>query len=308
MADEMDADIDMSLGERFRVYLNYLAGNPRPNELVVLGAGRMSQCLIDAFVAKECFSKSEVVPVTQSQKSVSKWIDRGFERACTLTSYIQSQPPSANRIIMIGVKPQIRTELFDVLAVARDLKLEAVMILSILAGVTHTTLTKELSFLGPIPVVRLIPNIPSEIGAGVTLLYTNNEYVSKVSSALLRAAGEVFVLPESQFNAAAAVTGSGPAFVGLLVEGLADGGVLAGLPRDKAFEMTLLMLKGSIQLMLETGIHPGQLKDKVCSAAGTTIAGVRELEKGGVRSALIECIKATSDRAYELGNVDVNKK
>ncbi|CAD5219822.1 unnamed protein product [Bursaphelenchus okinawaensis] len=299
MGDDMDSDMEMPLGERLRSYLSSRGGCVA-NELVVFGAGKMAQCLIETFVARECFSREEIVPITQSQKSALNWIERGYERATTLAQYIQTNPGEANRVIMIGVKPQIRTELFDVL-IASSLRLNAVLIVSILAGITHTTLSTELSFLGGIPVVRAMPNVPSEIGAGVTLLYSTNEDASKVAATLLKAAGEVFVLPETQFNAAASVAGSGPAFAALLVEGLADGGVLSGLPRDKALQMTLLMLKGSIELMIQSGLHPGQLKDKVCSAGGTTIAGVRELEKHGVRSALMECVKSATERAFELG-------
>lgn len=112
-------------------------------------------------------------------------------------------------------------------------------------------------------------------------MYSNNQRAIEVSTSLLQSAGDVFVLPEAQINAASAVAGSGPAFCALLAEGLADGAVCAGLPRDKALQMTLLMLKGSAQLMLETGLHPAQLKDNVCSAGGTTVRGVRELERGG---------------------------
>lgn len=98
---------------------------------------------------------------------------------------------------------------------------------------------------------------------------------------LLSAAGDTFRLPESQFNAAAALTGSGPAFAALIVDALADGAVLAGLPREKSIDMACLMLKGSMQLMLQRNQHPALLRDSVCSPGGTTIAGVRALERGG---------------------------
>jgi pyrroline-5-carboxylate reductase len=119
---------------------------------------------------------------------------------------------------------------------------------------------------------------------------------------LFGAIGAVVELPESLLDGVTGLSGSGPAYVALMVEALADGGVAVGLPRAIAEKLALHTILGTAQLLAETGMHPGQLKDQVTSPAGTTIAGLRCLEQGGVRSALIEAVVAAAARAKELGS------
>lgn len=130
----------------------------------------------------------------------------------------------------------------------------------------------------------MTPNVPCRVSSGLTLLYGDNKQVNEIVTKLLKASGDVQFIAESSFNAASAVGGSGPAFAFLIAEALADGGVLSGLQRADANRMAAQMLRGAGQLLLETGKHPGELKDQVCSPGGTTIAGVRQLEKGGKSS------------------------
>jgi pyrroline-5-carboxylate reductase len=120
-------------------------------------------------------------------------------------------------------------------------------------------------------------------------------------SALFKPLGQVFELPESQLDAFLALAASGPAFAALVVEGLADGGVAAGLPRQLALDLAAKMLKGSAVLIEKQGLHPAQLKDMVSSPGGTTIAGLRELERCGLRSALMEAVVKAAERSRQLG-------
>ncbi len=152
---------------------------------------------------------------------------------------------------------------------------------------------------GDYPVIRIMPNTPVSIGAGMTL-YAQDKYTQgDILDAFLgdlSASGRFCLLPEHLMDAGSAVSGCGPAFADLFLEALADGGVACGLPRVQAYELAAQMLVGAAGLALE-GQHPGILKDQVCSPGGTTIQGVRALEKGGLRSAVMEAVIAAYEKS-----------
>ncbi|KAI6187039.1 Tetratricopeptide repeat protein 17 [Aphelenchoides besseyi] len=280
---------------------HYCKGVQLPRELIVIGAGNMAGCMVSTFVEKGCFAKDEVILVTKSEESAEIWRAAGYLRSCSLDTFIESRNAleSAHRILLLAVKPQIRHELYVKLRMSGYV-LKAEIVCSILAGVTHEMLTKEIEgiFIGPL--IRLTPNVPSAVGSGVTLLYGPNENANDVATQLLRSTGEVIPISEKYFNCASAITGSGPAFVinrftsisdtdlqaFLMIDALADGAVLNGIPRETATRMAALMLRGASDLILQSGKHPGQLKDQVCSP--------------GVRSGLIEAVNETTRRANHL--------
>ena len=178
---------------------------------------------------------------------------------------------------------------------------EAPLLISVLAGVTLARL--ERLFPGW-RCVRAVPNTPCLVRAGLTGLAwgagvgpERQEWVR----GLFARVGEVLELPESQLDAFLALTSSGPAFVALVAEAMADGAVAAGLPRGQAQHLAHRTLAGTAALLHEQDLHPGQLKDMVSSPGGTTIAGLRQLERAGVRSALIEAVVAAAARSRELG-------
>jgi pyrroline-5-carboxylate reductase len=178
---------------------------------------------------------------------------------------------------------------------------EAPLLISVLAGVTLARL--ERLFPGW-RCVRAVPNSPCLVRAGLTGLAwgagvgpERQEWVR----GLFARVGEVLELPESQLDAFLALTSSGPAFVALVAEAMADGAVAAGLPRGQAQHLAHRTLAGTAALLHEQDLHPGQLKDMVSSPGGTTIAGLRQLERAGVRSALIEAVVAAAARSRELG-------
>ncbi len=149
-----------------------------------------------------------------------------------------------------------------------------------------------------------MPNTPATIGAGITAIctggYTKANHLDKARQ-LFTAVGEIVEVSESLMDAVTGLSGSGPAYVAIIVEALADGGVAAGLPRAIAQKLALQTVLGTAQLLQETKMHPAELKDRVTSPGGTTIAGVAELEKAGFRSALIQAVKAATKRSQELG-------
>lgn len=201
-------------------------------------------------------------------------------------------------IIILAVKPQ---NLVDAVSSFAGFLTPEKILVSILAGVS----TAKIEALLPTKskVVRVMPNTPALIGAGTTVL-TGGSHVKEADlervSEIFAAVGTVEILPEALFNAVTGLSGSGPAFVYLVIEALADGGVMAGLPRDIAYKLAAGTVKGAAMMVAETKMHPGRLKDMVTSPAGTTIHGLFQLEKAGVRGALMESVLAAAKRSEEL--------
>ena len=201
-------------------------------------------------------------------------------------------------VLFLGVKPQM---LDGMLAGIRDVlaaRTERLVVVSMVAGKDLRTLD---TLLGGLPVVRVMPNIPVAAGCGVTLL-TASDKVSDEEKAwvkrLLAASGAVTELDEHLLDAATGVTGCGPAYAAMFIEALADGAVACGLPRGAALEYAARMLMGTAQMLLESGEHPGSLKDRVCSPAGSTIQGVRTLEQRGFRAAVMDAVIASWEKEF----------
>ena len=201
--------------------------------------------------------------------------------------------------IFLGVKPHmirgVLNELKDIFLARRP------VLISMAAGITVKTITDCLD--ADYPVIRIMPNTPAAVGAGM-ILYTAGEDVSAAQLAAFRqmmaSAGRLLPLEERLIDAGSAVSGCGPAFVYLFIEALADGGVECGLPRATAQELAAQTVLGAAKMVLEDGRHPGALKDAVCSPGGTTIAGVHALEAGGFRSLGMDAVCAAYDRTLEL--------
>ena len=172
------------------------------------------------------------------------------------------------------------------------------------AGLTIKDMRPHLAGAGYyVPVVRIMPNTCVAIGKGMTALCAGEaaEAFIRGIEEILSATGRVERIPEGLMDQFSAVAGCGPAFVYPYIEALADGGVMAGLPRKQAMEYAAQMVLGAAAMVLESGRHPGQLKDEVCSPGGSTIAGVAELERGGLRAAAINAVLAAYQRGAELG-------
>ena len=204
--------------------------------------------------------------------------------------------------IVLAVKPQV---LPAVLCSIKDIisgRKDRFVFVSMAAG---TAIEKIKGFLAQeIPVIRIMPNVPCSVGAGMTLCAPDGNVTPDELDTFISAykeCGMIDVIEEKQIDAFSIVTGCGPAFAYLMIEALADGEVECGVPRDKAYLYAAKMLEGSAKLMLESGRIPSELKDSVCSPGGTTIEGVRALESGGFRSALIEAVRASYNRTLELG-------
>jgi len=205
--------------------------------------------------------------------------------------------PAACRFLVLGVKPQV---LPAVLGKIKATLPASTVLVSMAAGISVSAIEAEYP---KNPIIRIMPNTPCSVGRGL-ILYAKNALVSDddLSAFLSGFAGAGVLTPiaEEKIDAASAVSGCGPAFAYLFIEALADAGVECGLTRPDAQKFAALMLEGSARMVLETGRHPGELKDAVCSPGGTTIVGVRALEEGGFRSSAMNAVRAAYLRTLEL--------
>ena len=204
------------------------------------------------------------------------------------------------RLIFLGVKPQMMAGVLGGLAPVLGQRTDPFILVTMAAGLTCRRI-QELAGV-ECPVIRIMPNTPVAIGRGVVQvcsLDVSGEALADFME-LMAPAGLVDQVDESLMDAASAVSGCGPAFAYLFLEALADGGVACGLPRDKALRYAGQMLSGAAEMVLESGKHPGRLKDEVCSPGGTTIQGVRALEEGGVRAAAMNAVIAAYEKTLTL--------
>ncbi len=202
--------------------------------------------------------------------------------------------------VVVAVKPQSIDALLEEMAGEGG---NLPLVISIAAGVK---VDKFSSIIGnKARIIRVMPNTPSLIGKGVSCYYVGDKVKAsdvKIAQAILSSLGPSFrVDKEDLLNAVTGLSGSGPAFVYMMIEALADGGVLMGLPRDLSLALAANTVMGAASMVLETGEHPGSLKDKVASPGGTTIAGIAELEDAGVRSAFIGAVREAALRSRQLG-------
>ena len=203
--------------------------------------------------------------------------------------------------LFLGVKPQMLPGLVETLAPLLKAREGRFVLVTMAAG---TSIEKLLGLLGgTYPVIRIMPNTPASIGQGMILYSPGPGVNAGEEEAFLRAmgaAGRFLKLEERLIDAGSSVSGCGPAFADLFIEALADGGVACGLPRKQAQEMAAQMLLGSAALCLESGKHPGVLKDAACSPGGTTIQGVRVLEERGFRAAVMDAVIAAYEKNFNL--------
>ncbi|WP_414562937.1 MULTISPECIES: pyrroline-5-carboxylate reductase [unclassified Anabaena] len=263
----------------------------------LIGGGVMGEALLSRLIARGIYQPSAVI-VSEPLKARQAFLQQQYGVTVTTDNSLVFQ--QASEVVFLAVKPQvfsaIAQELADVLT-----KGLSPLVISILAGVSLSQL--EAAF-PQLPVIRAMPNTPATVGAGITAMclgaYTNAKH-HKIAQQVFSAVGEVVEVSEVLMDAVTGLSGSGPAYVALMVEALADGGVAAGLPRGIAHQLALQTVLGTAKLLQDQKIHPAELKDRVTSPGGTTIAGIAQLEKAGFRSALIEAVKAAAWRSQELG-------
>ncbi len=265
-------------------------------KLAVIGTGQMGQALIRAMLRQAVIPASDLVIFDQQTEKAAQLAE---ETGCQAAV---SGPAAASRadVVLLAVKPQV----FD--AVLRELTpslANGTLILSIAAGVTLARMNHLTEYHPALALGRIMPNTPALVGSGVSAVCFQSASREQQDWTLqmLRASGLVFTVNESAMDAVTGLSGSGPAYIMLVIEALADGGVRMGLPRDMALQMAAMTVLGSARLVLETNTHPAVLKDQVCSPGGTTIEAIAALEAGGLRATLIEAVTAATRRSQALG-------
>jgi pyrroline-5-carboxylate reductase len=260
--------------------------------LSIIGGGIMAEAILSRLLVKQVFAANTVL-VSEPRTERRDFLAQKYQVRVTAKNQTAI---SKAQVLLLAIKPQILD-----LVVADITPNPNSTVISILAGVTIAKL--EQSFPQQ-PVIRVMPNTPATVGAGMTAIatgvYAQAEHIEQAKS-IFAAVGEVVEVPESSMDAVTGLSGSGPAFVALAIEALADGGVASGLPRAIALQLATQTVLGTATLIKQTDIHPGVLKDQVTSPGGTTIAGVAKLESLGFRSALIEAVKTATARSQELG-------
>ena len=257
-----------------------------------IGIGNMGAAL-----ARAAAKADPADTIFLTNKTMAKAEALAAELGCKAVSTAEA---AACTYVFLGVKPQMMADLLQEIAPILAARTDRFILVTMAAGLTMADIQAMAG--GDYPVIRIMPNTPVAIGEGV-ILYDSTAVTEDelaVFCSTMTHGGLLDHLPEHLIDAGSAVAGCGPAFADLFAEALADGGVANGLPRAKALLYAAQMLKGAAALILESGQHPAQLKDAVCSPGGSTIAGVRALEQRAFRAAVMEAVDAAVKRTKEL--------
>lgn len=253
-----------------------------------IGTGNMAGAIISGLISKGIFRPDEIIGSDISGQGRQK-VEDNYGICVTE----DNKEAASAEVLVLSVKPQFYA---DTIAEIRDCMTEKQLVITIAPGKTLKWLGEQ--FGKDMKIVRTMPNTPAMVGEGMTAACPNQfvtEEDRRYAMEILGAFGKVEIVPERIMDAVVAVSGSSPAYVFMLIEAMADAAVMGGMPRAQAYKFAAQAVYGSAKMVLETGKHPGELKDMVCSPAGTTIEAVRILEEKGFRSAVIEAMKACAD-------------
>jgi pyrroline-5-carboxylate reductase len=263
--------------------------------IAFLGAGNMAEALVKGLLRAKVAEPGEILCT-----------DRRAERGPEMkerygVKFTTSNKEAAERadLLVLSVKPQVMNKLLDEIAPVLDQKK---LVISIAAGVPIAAIERKVGH--GVRIIRTMPNTPALVGAGATAL-SAGEHATEAdlaqAKALFDAIGKTVIVDEPLLDAVTGLSGSGPAYIFLIIEALSDAGVKVGLARTQAQDLAAQTVLGSAKLLIETGEHPGRLKDQVTSPGGTAIAGLHTLEAGGLRTTLMNAVEAATTRSRELG-------
>ena len=259
-----------------------------------IGGGNMASAIIGGLLSSGLSDREHVIASDKSEASVERLKESFGIRACSENTEVSS----AADILFLAVKPDVFKLVIP--EIRDSLKKEAVVV-SIAAG--QSIAKVEAAFERPVKLIRVMPNTPALVGASMSALCRNElvteEELEEVYK-LFCSFGEAEVIPEKLMDAVVGISGSSPAYVYMIIEAMADAAVADGMPRAQAYKFAAQAVLGSAKMVLETGKHPGELKDMVCSPGGTTIAGVAELEKNGFRKAIFEATDACFNKCNNI--------
>ena len=259
-----------------------------------IGAGNMAKAIIGGMVKNRMYQPQEIIASRRNEEALRKL----QEEYGILVTTDNKKVMEVADVVFLAVKPQMFP---GVIAEIKDLVKEHQLFVSIAAGKTLEWIGKE--FGKEIKLVRTMPNTPAMVGEGCTG-FCGNAFVTEEELHMVKAVfdscGTSYQVPEHLMDVVGAVAGSAPAYVFMFMEAMADAAVAGGMARDLAYKMAAQTVLGSGKLLLETGKHPGILKDMVCSPAGTTIGGVKVLEEKGMRGAIMDALDSCIQKSRKL--------
>lgn len=259
-----------------------------------IGLGNMAKAVIGGMLRKEMVKPEDIIGTAKTQATREK-----MAAQFGIVTLEKNEDVAARAdVLVLAVKPQF---LEEVIAQVKEAVKPDALIISIAAGKSIQWL--EEAFGRCVKLVRCMPNTPALVGEGCTGVCVNGEVSGEeinYSIGLMESFGKASLIPERLIDAVGAVSGSSPAYVFMFIEAMADAGVAAGMPRAQAYEFAAQAVYGSAKLMLESGKHPGELKDMVCSPGGTTIQGVQVLEERGMRGAVMAALAACVEKTKKL--------
>lgn len=259
----------------------------------IIGAGNMGGAIISGIAEKGLFD--EILIFDKNQFSVSR-----YEEMFDNTYSADLGRVTLADIVILAVKPNI---LYSVIEEIKDLIKEDTVVVSIAAGQSIEKMEK--AFGKKVKLMRVMPNTPAQVGEGMSALSPNallsaDKEATDAVVKIFESFGRAEIVPENLMDAVTGVSGSSPAYVFMFIEALADAAVAAGMPRDKSYTFAAQSVLGAAKMVLETKVHPAELKDMVCSPGGTTIEAVKVLEEKGLRAAVMDAVKACVDKSRSM--------
>jgi pyrroline-5-carboxylate reductase len=262
-------------------------------KLGFIGAGNMAQAMIGGVLGSGLLQKDDIIASAATQNTIEK-----VQKQYGIRTTLNNREAAGADIVFLAVKPAYCGQVIEEI---KDTVSEQQIIVSIAAGKTMAWLEEK--FGGKKKIIRTMPNTPALVGEGITAVCPNDNISTEELQSvckILESFGRAEVIQESMMDAVIAVSGSSPAYVFLFIEAMADAAVAEGMPRATAYQFAAQSVLGSARMVLETGKHPGELKDMVCSPAGTTIEAVRVLEREGLRGSVMECMRACADKSRNM--------
>lgn len=259
-----------------------------------IGGGNIASAIIGGFITSGLYKSEHIIASARSNETVHK-LQSNFSIAATQDNTLVVKE---SEIIIISVKPHM---IASIMSPLKDLISKDQIIISVAAGVDTSSLKSY--FNEGTKIFRVMPNTPAKVGAGMTAIFTDlpsDDPDCKMVQKLFDAIGRVEVVSEKLVHACIALQGSSPAYMFMILEAMGDAGVKMGVPRDKAYTMAAQSMLGAAQMFLETGLHPGMLKDMVTSPGGTTIEAVTALEENGLRNAMIKGMEACAKKSEQM--------
>ncbi len=265
-------------------------------KLGFIGGGNMAFAIAGGVIASSLCSEQEILVSDPSNDALKKFTDMGISVSQQNAGALQAD------YIILAVKPFILPTVLGELREKYAAEIKNKVFITIAAGVEIAAIKDALNF--DAKVVRVMPNTPAMALCGMSVIATEYAPLSKEEFSnvieIFRAVGEVELLPESLLNSVIALTGSSPAYVFMMLEAMADAAVRDGINRKAAYRLAAQSVMGAAKLILETGKHPGELKDMVCSPKGTTIEAVKRLEECGFRSAVMSAMQSCTEKAESM--------